>query len=305
MCFYQCNFQIKKFAEKFLQVQGKECSLLINKKNYGDKSTSLFTSKLLCGSITLEAAVVLPIFILVMAGMLYYSLIFNFQVMINENMWNTAKRTISSTYSGNTKQENDGIFEAVSKLYRNSQILDKDIKAIMKALGIHYVNIDLKHLDEGNNSKVIYDMRMDYYVSIPMVSSHVIGLNMRSRCYYRGFVGERMKETGEDTIVYVAQHGSVYHLFEDCPHISITMINVPYSKINLLRNISGETYKPCELCENKPVNNAEIVIITKNGNRYHSRNDCRGIKRLIKKVKKEHIEAMSICKTCKERSGEK
>lgn len=110
--------------------------------------------------------------------------------------------------------------------------------------------------------------------------------------------GEAEEEPGEE-YVYITETGRVYHKTQDCYHLSVTKKAVKYSDVPSKRNEAGAKYYACEHCCNKiEPGPADIVYITTDGNRYHIRPDCPGLKRTIMKVKKSEVGSRRPCKTC-------
>lgn len=104
-----------------------------------------------------------------------------------------------------------------------------------------------------------------------------------------------------DVEVYITETGIVYHTSRNCTHLKLSVKNVNYSEVELLRNLSGGKYHSCEICISK-VNNLTpaIVYITETGVRYHISLQCSGLKRSIKVVKLSDVEDRRKCTRCRE-----
>ena len=98
-----------------------------------------------------------------------------------------------------------------------------------------------------------------------------------------------------ETYVYVTPEGSVYHLYADCTHLDLSIEKVSMAKAVTAKNEYGERYKKCEICnETKET----MVYITSDGNRYHSRRNCSGLKRTIRQVPLGQVENRRCCISC-------
>jgi hypothetical protein len=309
MYFYQNDRLSLKIARKFLQVQGniRPHSLFKYNNHCGDKSTSLFTPLQVCGSITLETTLVLPIFMLAMVVVMYFIMILNFQIMLNMNISNAVRGIMSDSYRQQEDSSETGK-ELFTKLYAWNKVMSGEVQKIKEELDIYNMLVELDMEDanpkdeeaEGN-----YRLRVSYCVPVPMIHEKVYRLRLVNQCYFRGFNGESIAKENREEKVYITERGTVYHLYEDCSHIHLSVLKVNYEAIAMLRNTSGAKYKKCEKCIHSKVQKGELLLITTDGNRYHRAENCSGIKRTVKEVKKESVENRTVCKRCKEREEQK
>ncbi len=107
-----------------------------------------------------------------------------------------------------------------------------------------------------------------------------------------GFVNEEIAEE----MVYITEHGEKYHRDIDCKYLHVSVRSVGFEEAKSLRNNDGSRYRPCEYCgENVAGGN---VFITDYGNRYHSRVDCAGLKRKIITVPISEVGGRGPCSGC-------
>ena len=106
--------------------------------------------------------------------------------------------------------------------------------------------------------------------------------------------GKNRKE--EEKIVYMTEHGSVYHKNRSCTHLSLSIQAVASLLVSAERNESGECYDPCEYCGDKGI--VTVVFITTHGNRYHTTTKCRGLKRSVKILRLSEVEGVNPCQKC-------
>ena len=149
-------------------------------------------------------------------------------------------------------------------------------------------------------------MIVRYQVRIPIALFGLDEMNMIQRVRLRGWTGHQLpanytvEENGEeqeDTIVYITETGSVYHVDRNCSHIKLSVTSV-IGLPTALRNDSGAKFYPCEACCNGAESDMATYYITSDGTRYHNRNDCSKIKRTVKEVKLSEVSDRSICKRC-------
>lgn len=116
---------------------------------------------------------------------------------------------------------------------------------------------------------------------------------------YRKWNGYDLKGSSdtdkEEEYVYITENGSVYHRNRGCSHLNVSVRVVAAEDIGNDRNNNGEKYKPCEICGG---NGSGLVFVTPEGDRYHSKSDCSGLKRVIKIVKLSEVEGRAACSEC-------
>lgn len=96
--------------------------------------------------------------------------------------------------------------------------------------------------------------------------------------------------------VYITEDSEVYHLNRDCSHIRLTVIETDASEVNRLRNDNGSRYRPCEICHAKLSDRK--LYVTPDGNRYHNCITCSGLKRTVRAVRIEEVGGRRPCKRC-------
>ena len=122
--------------------------------------------------------------------------------------------------------------------------------------------------------------------------------------YFTGFADESQlvgeseeNEQEEDRIVYITEEKVVYHLSLSCPSLNLVITSCALSDVSKKRNKGGGKYYPCERCAKgkKP----EIVFISKDGDRYHYKRNCSGLKRTINEISlREASKTRRACKRC-------
>ncbi|MBE5906953.1 MAG: hypothetical protein E7277_09285 [Lachnospiraceae bacterium] len=120
-------------------------------------------------------------------------------------------------------------------------------------------------------------------------------LKPRDVFYVRHWQGFR-REREQDEFVYISKTGSVYHRSRSCYHLLVTIRSVNKDVVDTCRNRDGAKYYPCDYCGRYAGN---IVYITPEGNRYHSRKTCKNLLRFIRRVRLAEVEATHRpCKHC-------
>jgi hypothetical protein len=162
-------------------------------------------------------------------------------------------------------------------------------------------------MEEGDTIDII----LVYKVKLPLLFIEVDGMPMVQRVRLRGWSGTKAalkgdtEESTEDSeIVYITEHGSVYHLNKECSHLKLSIKEVRIEDIKELRNNAGGKYKECEICDEYEMESENHPIyITDYGDRYHKSLGCSGLKRTIKAIPKSEVGDRSPCKRCGKQQG--
>lgn len=276
------------------------------------------------GSLTVEAALVLPIFIYFMIAFIYILQI----ISIHEHIQNTITEIGYDTtryayvyhrieeYQGD--EERDGDLDEVSEdsFFQNIDII------FTRGIGITYYKMQLNnYLDEEfiNNSCVkdgmsgittylssfmeyedTIDIIVQYKIKIPFV--HLNEIPMMQRIRLKGWNGWQVSiqsdEDENEEEVYVAHSGTVYHKSKNCTYIDIKVEEIPFVSIPITTNKSGETYSACNICIKGQIVNTANVYITSTGNKYHILLKCSSLKRTIRVISIHDVGSLRPCSRC-------
>ena len=147
----------------------------------------------------------------------------------------------------------------------------------------------------------IIDIVIDYRVHpiIPMIGFK--SFMVESRYYGHAWTGYDVSKgsaSGENAeeMVYVTEHGSVYHRDIGCKYLNPSVRSVPFEQIDKLRNKDRSKYYPCRDCGKGTAGGN--VFITDYGERYHTRIDCPGIKRKIYTIPISEVGGKAPCSGC-------
>lgn len=254
-----------------------------------DKSLCMRLSFKNNGSISVEAAAILPVFLLGFLALISIGFEILFEMKMSEALYLEARHLSLECY--------DGRNIALSEV-------EKDIDNILKDLNANYVaidggaeGIDYSQSELDNNEYVILRATYDFMpfganifglFSIPVTRQCV----MHIWCGYKGgFFGD-----GDYDYVYVTEDSDVYHINRECTHIRLTVEKVSPGDIDRLRNNGGSKYYSCEICHSKK-SDAEIYI-TPEGNRFHNTVTCSGLKRTVRAIRVEQIGDRRPCTRC-------
>lgn len=164
-----------------------------------------------------------------------------------------------------------------------------------KEAGMYAYMLDGKGPDELTIPDVYSYSPIGGLIPLPKVWMHnTVKVHTWTGTDHRAFSEE---EKPSEEMVYVTESGSVYHRNPGCRYLHVALNQIPGSSIVSAQNAQGEKYYACEICS-KNQKPAGIVYITKNGNRYHNRESCSGLKRTVRLVKISDVQGMGACGSC-------
>lgn len=241
------------------------------------------------GSMTVEAAMVLPVFLLVICTIIRFFVLMNYQNVLQEDMENTARHLGSLQYAEDNGSKISQAYSALKIMSGKSGSMAGDSGVIGGRYGVSLMQSDISS-DNKMNSLVA-----DYLWESSMKFRVV------QKCSYIPWIGESLSEDEKglsEDIVYITKNGTVYHKIKECTYIKRCIRNVSYSQIAGMRNINGGKYKGCERCANKKIINTEHVFITDYGDRYHCSRECNTLKRYVQEVKLSEVRGRMPCTKC-------
>ncbi len=252
------------------------------------KRTSLSASQK--GSLTLEAACVLPFFCFGMLAICYFFIAVTAAGNVAEGLCEAGKKM--AVYASQ-KEESDSVGEAeniFSLIYVRGEI---EKKAGSYLSGLHVNHSSILEEEEMINLAAEYEIK----IRVPFFLRKQ--LLFWQKASVRAWTGQKEKEgeeneDGEGTLVYVTVTGNVYHKDRECSHIRLSIQNVAKTQVAELRNKDGGKYYPCESCGGT----GNHVYITETGNRYHSSLTCSGLKRGVIAIPMSQVSNWSACLRC-------
>lgn len=255
------------------------------------------------GSLTIETALVLPLFLFGMLAMLQFAAIQNASSALLAGAQDTAKEMAAYAYiqniepSGKQNLSSDLLKGGLSAAYAGGQIRSKS--GVGKEMGS--VSLLQTSFCDGQILDLVGTFQPAHTFTVLPVKKvkSIFRTRVRAWTGRTGSVVEQQKETEEETEeeehFYVTETGTVYHKNPECTHIRLSIRNVPRNQLSGLRNVSGGKYHACEKCGPGDGSN---VYISPYGDKYHSSLSCSGLKRTVHIVSAKDIENMRPCSKC-------
>ena len=269
----------------------------------GEERAFLFVRKIpVSGSLTIEAALVLPIFLMFIAAVMYFLIIISLQSDIQLRIEETARDLGKKAYLTDDSE----ILETINTnpLVIKAEILDDDLTERIENSGIKNstsgVSTILSAYDEGTG---ILDIVVTYQYVIPYLPENISTISFLQRCRSRVWIGSELSEStsaGESSdgqTVYITPTGSAYHLTKSCPYLDLSIHSTLYATIESERNLSGSKYERCTACTDAGASYV-TVYITDYGTNWHASLSCSGLKRTVIAVDISEVGSRHLCSKC-------
>lgn len=305
--FFPRNCRNEDRINKIKRKRKEACSLSAG--NYSVRRSAgerrfpvIFRTKRRQGSLTLETACVLPMFLFAMLGILTFAKIMLVSGALLAGMQDTAKDMAAYACVkklGALTQDGVGadlLTGGLSGAYAKKRILKKS------GFSSEQGRFTLLQSDFSHNE--IIDLAVSYVpdrsgtlIPLPKVTA-LLRARVRAWTGRAGSSGEENGDAGdqqEEKMVYVTTTGRVYHRDVNCTHIKLSVQTVSRSELAKKRNASGGKYHACEKCGSAA---ATSVYITDYGDKYHSSLHCSGLKRNVKEVPESELKGWRACSKC-------
>ncbi len=266
-------------------------------------SVFVFLGKRVLAGMTVEAALVLPLFLFFFLNLSSMIEVIRLHGNIELALWKTGREM--AVY-GNVliDPEEEPKFQELMDI-GVSYTYGKE--SIVRFLGKNY--LEESPLSNGIESLQFweselftengcFDLILTYQVSPLLKLLGFPAFRLSNRYYGRLWNGYSLALENDSTVqmVYITETGRVYHENRECTHLLLSIEEVTVEQALYQKNGQGERYKPCEKCVGS--GGMESVFITKEGARYHFRIDCSSLKRTILLVEKSTCTNKTACKRC-------
>ena len=251
---------------------------------YRPKKEALFYAvpdKKVRGSLTVEAALSLPLLLAVMAAVLFLYDVMQVEYAVENALEMAAAKTAVQTV------EHPLILEQKARTIFYREMWDSGHLCEYVTWGLGGFSWQGTKVDEE-----YIDLRVSYQVKTPVPFLPMRSFRFSKEVWMHRFHGlsceEKDSKAGD--WVYVTLNGTVYHKTRECTHLKLSIQSV-------LAELLKPHYAPCSLCakdEAMPL----TVYITQEGDCYHTKLSCSGLKRTVYMIPIEEIGGRAPCQRC-------
>ena len=236
------------------------------------------------GSLTIEAAAVLPLFITGLLTLVSVLFINNVCQRIQASLLNTARELAIVCADGHCEALSSVREDFIRNLPREDMIFIKN--------GRDGIDMSGSFLDDPEYIELSVSCEL-----VPLTDMFgILSVHFDRKCLAHVWVGYENGFFPDEEYVYITDDGEVYHMDRNCRHLRLTVKEVSPDTIDSCRNNSGSRYKACEICHGSL--SSAVLYITPEGDRYHGSIACSGLKRSVRAVKKSMTGGRRPCKTC-------
>lgn len=257
------------------------------------------------GSLSLEAAVVVPLFLFAVIGLLSILEFYKADIDMNTNVYSVSKELALyswvkdvSVSSGNVDDIPDIVGTGLSDAYAYMKVSDRYRDANGQKNRVLENDLSPLNFIFSSEKNDVIDIVCTYRVS-PWINYYNVSpwliVNRARTHMWNGYELAPANTKDDERIVYIAENGTVYHLAKSCTYLDLSIKGVGAEQLEFLRNAGGAKYTPCKKC--KPSLLGQLYI-TDYGDNYHNTISCSGLKRTIREVPISQVGDMKCCSKC-------
>ena len=260
-------------------------------------------------SLTIEAALALPLFLFAMLVLMMPLGVINTtrqMQAVAESVCRDASRYVYVTKLLENNSEDireDSIDSKDSEIESAISDMAVGTYAASRARSIADENkirnisgLESDFMSDGETISIV----LDYAYKLPFSVFGLSDIKQSVTASRRAWIGrdgglDGADSDDDDEIVYIGKTSTRYHLSPSCHYLYNDIKGVSLSSIDDLRNEGGGKYYPCSRCGK---NASGTVYILPSGGAYHSTTDCSAIVAYDKAVKKSTVEHLGVCSYC-------
>ena len=302
--FYYRNYRhhsvIKKYSEyKERKATSLKAKIVLNQIPQSDTTKRVFLYSSSKASLTIEAAICIPFFIVFWISILSILQILTFYTKLDISLASTARE--SAIYANKQKENLDNSMVTITSI----PFIHKKTKQYLTSQKTPFFSIQEEKINYNfglsNINSNVLDIIVEYEIKPVFQLLPFPKVVLQNRILVKNWTGyyldsnENKKEEQQE-YVFVTETGTVYHTNRQCTHLVLTISPIQQSVCIEQRNKYNEKYLPCEKC--RPQILDQLVYITDEGNHYHNSLMCSGLKRTVITIKLEEKENRTRCIRC-------
>jgi hypothetical protein len=270
-------------------------------KTSGRRITSAVSS---CAdaSMTVEAALAVPVFIFCMVNILMIFQMVEYNSRIFAAVHQTGNRIARTAGLKNATGSGTAGSAVLSLAYVPVGMSDCLSGSISEngcirggRGGLSYIGSSVLAADD------IIDIHVSYHVRPAYAGYGWGGARMYVRYYGRGWTGYdptrgQTEQQSDERMVFITKSGTVYHLSRGCRSLCPSVKGIPYSAVGESRNDDGRRYGRCPYCGSHIP--GETVYVTDYGDCYHSSPCCRALRRTVYTIPLSQVGSRGPCAIC-------
>ncbi len=244
------------------------------------------TSQTLSGSVTVEAAIALPLFLFFLSNLTTLFLAYHLYTAVDMELYKAAKLYATLGYAYEEHIDTSSLTSLVSE---TAMLLAT--RTQLNNLANQYTIVDGDIYVLGSQ---VYDehkvtLLATYQIKPIIPIGSLTTILLQNKCIMRCYTGYEYSEDNDfsEQYVYVTPTGEVYHTTTTCSYLDIQTSSVTKNQV-------GER-TPCLLCGDGESN---IYYITQYGEKYHTTLECTSLSRTILAIPISEVGSRRCCSKC-------
>ena len=276
----------------------------------GKRALPFISKKKYCASMTVEAAMVLPLFVFLALALLMPMRALDTERKIRTVMEKQGEEISLYAYmeADELKSENESKTESKTESKNLLSVAGVwlQLQGTLKAFGdsVKISSIQMPDQDENLTMKVVYQEPIPFFFNIDGGLKTEISVKRRDWVGLNGKLkeihgGNGEMESGEE-MVYVGKDMGRYHRDRNCHYISNAYQAVSVEEAKEMRDADRHRFTACSACADTISKNG-TVYVTPGGRHYHGSTDCTAMVSYVRKVPISEVLYLGACSYC---SGE-
>ena len=249
----------------------------------------IFGSPACRGTLSVEAALVLPLFLFFLLTLLSALQLLTFSIRMQQVLFEEGLLLGEKVYETGIHEESRVVSDILSKLQVRGRIPVEGGVDGLDFDGCDLSDREFVRLSVSYEAGLLFDP---------------FGLFHRRFCqsvlfhswigYEKGLSG--MHSGSGEVYVYITEDSEVYHRSRECTHIRLKITEVTGLDVTALRNVYGDRYKSCRHCHAKKGD--ATLYITPEGDCYHNSLSCSGLSRSVRAIPLREAGNRRPCSRC-------
>ncbi len=267
--------------------------------------TKALSCPLAQGSLTAEAAFVLPLFLFTILIFMGFFSLLETEARVTQALHYAGRKMAVYCMAAEENGSEDGGEQKLSQLGAGAAL------AAAKLLTVRYLKesgADTGGILGGSAGIILagsdvsgdyIDLEARYLAKLPISFLGFSKLPVTVRVQCRKWIGDTRDRSGsgQEEMVYITKWGEAYHRSLSCRYLDLSIRSVPVRLVGLLRSKDGSRYYPCG-CYYRAGGDCKSVYITDYGVQYHADLSCGSLVRHIYQVRLSDVEGMHACAGC-------
>lgn len=271
-------------------------SVIISIKTYIGRISRFSSFGRVQGSMTVEASLVLPLFIFFFLQMTGFLEMLRLHGNLEYGLWKAGKTlTIYAAAEGIAEQVPEPV---VSYLYVKGVLYNtlgseylESAPLTQGSMGLNFLESDIINANDEVN------LTLTYQVSPRGKLFPFTYTRLANRFYGRAWTGYDVSSVGEGVqLAYVTKYGEVWHGSKECSHLKLTVKKISAHNLGRTRNEWGRSYAKCSFCTKGVM--PGVLYITEEGDCYHYEESCLGLTRHVEVILWDEREKYRPCSRC-------